>query len=55
MKILGLRADQKGLELAYDIQPDVPAALIGDPGRLKGFSLAASKLARVETVNEQRS
>jgi len=35
MKTLNLRAHQKGLELAYDIQPDVPEALIGDPGRLR--------------------
>jgi len=35
MKTLGLRAHQKGLELAYDIQPDVPDALLGDPGRLR--------------------
>ena len=35
MKTLSLRAHQKGLELAYDLQPDVPDALIGDPGRLR--------------------
>jgi PAS domain S-box-containing protein len=35
MKALALRAQQKGLELAYDIAPDVPDALIGDPGRLR--------------------
>jgi two-component system sensor histidine kinase/response regulator len=35
MKTLGLRAHQKGLELAYDIDPDVPDALLGDPGRLR--------------------
>jgi len=35
MKTLSLRAHQKGLELAYDIQPDVPDALVGDPGRLR--------------------
>jgi PAS domain S-box-containing protein len=35
MKTLSLRAHQKGLELAYDFQPDVPDALVGDPGRLR--------------------
>jgi two-component system, sensor histidine kinase and response regulator len=35
MKALSLRAHQKGLELAYDFQPDVPEALVGDPGRLR--------------------
>jgi two-component system, sensor histidine kinase and response regulator len=35
MKTLSLRAHQKGLELAYDIPPDVPDALLGDPGRLR--------------------
>jgi signal transduction histidine kinase/CheY-like chemotaxis protein len=32
---LAVRADQKGLELAYYIAPDVPTALIGDPDRLR--------------------
>jgi CheY-like chemotaxis protein len=31
---LGIRAAQKGLELAYHIPPDTPDALVGDPGRL---------------------
>jgi signal transduction histidine kinase/DNA-binding response OmpR family regulator len=35
LKNLALRAHQKGLELAYHVQPDVPDALIGDPGRLR--------------------
>jgi signal transduction histidine kinase/CheY-like chemotaxis protein len=35
MKTLSLRAHQKGLELAYDLEPDVPDALVGDPGRLR--------------------
>jgi two-component system, sensor histidine kinase and response regulator len=39
MKTLGLRAHQKGLELLYDIQPDVPDALVGDPGRLRQIIL----------------
>ncbi|MBZ5632966.1 MAG: response regulator [Acidobacteriia bacterium] len=35
METLGFRAHQKGLELVYDLEPDVPAALLGDPGRLR--------------------
>src|SRR6202140_3153825 len=35
MKTLSLRAHQKGLELAFEIEPDVPDAIIGDPGRLR--------------------
>ena len=35
MKTLALRAHKKGLELACHIAPDVPDALVGDPGRLR--------------------
>jgi len=35
LKLLATRAHVKGLELAYDIRPDVPTALMGDPGRLR--------------------
>ena len=35
MKALSVRADQKGLELIYDVEPNVPEALIGDPGRIR--------------------
>ena len=35
LKMLSLRAQQKGLELACHIRPDVPDALVGDPGRLR--------------------
>jgi two-component system sensor histidine kinase/response regulator len=35
MRALALRAHQKGLELAYDVSPDVPSDVIGDPGRLR--------------------
>jgi two-component system sensor histidine kinase/response regulator len=35
MGTLGYRAHQKGLELMYDVDPDVPEAVIGDPGRLR--------------------
>jgi len=30
-----LRAQQKGLKLAYDVPPDMPSLLIGDPERLR--------------------
>src|SRR6202022_4489337 len=35
MKSLSYRAHQKGLELIYEVQPDVPEALVGDPGRIR--------------------
>lgn len=35
MKSLSVRAHQKGLELIYDVQPDVPEAVLGDPGRIR--------------------
>jgi two-component system sensor histidine kinase/response regulator len=35
LKTLALRAHQKGLELACNVEPGVPKALVGDPGRLR--------------------
>jgi two-component system sensor histidine kinase/response regulator len=35
MKALAFRAHQKGLELIYEVQPDVPEAVLGDPGRIR--------------------
>jgi PAS domain S-box-containing protein len=35
LRTLAVRAHQKGLELACDVAPDVPDALLGDPGRLR--------------------
>jgi signal transduction histidine kinase/DNA-binding response OmpR family regulator len=35
MKVLALRAQQKGLELACRISPEVPDNLVGDSGRLR--------------------
>jgi two-component system sensor histidine kinase/response regulator len=35
MKALAIRAHQKGVELAYDADPEVPPQLVGDPGRLR--------------------
>jgi signal transduction histidine kinase/CheY-like chemotaxis protein len=34
MQALSYRAHQKGLEVIYEVQPDVPEALLGDPGRI---------------------
>lgn len=39
IEILAMRADEKGLELAYHLAPDVPCALIGDPNRLQQILL----------------
>ena len=30
-----VRAQQKGLQLRYEVQPDVPDAVVGDPGRIR--------------------
>jgi two-component system sensor histidine kinase/response regulator len=35
LKTLALRADEKGLELLCDINPAIPDALLGDPGRVR--------------------
>ena len=35
MKSLGLRAQQKGLELNFHVKADVPEVLVGDPNRLR--------------------
>ena len=35
MKALSFRAHQKGLELIYDVLPDVPERLVGDPSRIR--------------------
>jgi two-component system sensor histidine kinase/response regulator len=35
MKALAVRADQKGLELAYYLRPGVPDLIVGDGGRLR--------------------
>ncbi|HUY12983.1 MAG TPA: response regulator [Terriglobia bacterium] len=35
LKILGVRAHERGLELACDVHPDVPEFILGDPGRLR--------------------
>ena len=35
LRTMAVRAHKKGLELIYQVQPDVPDALIGDAGRLR--------------------
>ena len=35
MKALSLRAHKKGLEIAYEVAPEVPENVVGDPGRLR--------------------
>ena len=35
VKPLALKADEKGLELLYDFDADVPEGIVGDPGRLR--------------------
>jgi len=35
LRTLAVRAGQKGLELVFQVEPDLPDTLIGDPGRLR--------------------
>jgi two-component system sensor histidine kinase/response regulator len=35
LQTLAQRAEEKGLELAYEVHSDVPDAVVGDPGRLR--------------------
>ncbi|TWU36128.1 PAS domain-containing protein [Novipirellula artificiosorum] len=35
MKTLAVRAHSKGLEIAFRVAPDIPAFVVGDPGRLR--------------------
>jgi two-component system sensor histidine kinase/response regulator len=48
---LAIKAHEKGLELACHIRPDVPTALIGDPGRLRQIivNIAGNSLKFTET------
>ncbi len=39
MKTVSIRAHQKGLELMYDVDPEVPDGLRGDPSRLRQIVL----------------
>jgi len=51
IKTLAHRAHQKGLELAYDVDSDVPPQLVGDPGRLRQIlvNLAGNAIKFTET------
>jgi len=51
LKLLATRAHLKGLELAYDIRPDTPTALVGDPGRLR--QIVTNLLANAIMFTEQ--
>ena len=35
LKVMGFRAHQKGIELIFEVAPDVPETILGDPGRLR--------------------
>src|SRR6202021_495660 len=39
LRTIAMRAHQKGLELLYEVHEDVPALLIGDPGRVRQIIL----------------
>jgi signal transduction histidine kinase/CheY-like chemotaxis protein/DNA-binding LacI/PurR family transcriptional regulator len=64
IRALGIQAAEKRLELVYDIRPDVPDSLVGDPGRLRQilnnlvgnalkFTPEGEVLVRVETHGEE--
>ena len=39
LQLLAVRAEEKGLELILDVDPDIPACLLGDSGRLRQIVL----------------
>ena len=51
MKALSFRAHQKGLELVYDVQPDVPESVVGDPTRIRQivFNLTGNAIKFTES------
>lgn len=41
-ELVAVRAAEKNLQLAYQIQPDVPTSLVGDPNQLRQVLLNLS-------------
>jgi signal transduction histidine kinase/DNA-binding response OmpR family regulator len=39
LRTMAMRAHEKGLEVAYEVDDDVPASLVGDPGRMRQIIL----------------
>jgi two-component system, sensor histidine kinase and response regulator len=62
MKALSFRAHQKGLELIYEVRPDAPEALMGDPGRFRqiltnlvGNSIKFTEVGEIYVCVEEES